>query len=57
MDIAKDRSRYEDASKGASLGAKEATFQDMDGASKNLKDAFKKWLPRERNSVHLKLPR
>lgn len=40
MDIAKDRSRYEDASKGASLGAKEATFQDMDGASKNLKDAF-----------------
>jgi hypothetical protein len=40
MDIAKDKSRYEDASKGASLGAKEAMFQDMDGASKNLKDAF-----------------
>jgi len=40
MDIAKDKSRYEDASKGASLGAKEAMFQDMNGASANLRSAY-----------------
>lgn len=40
MDIAKDKSRYEGASQGASLGAKEAMFQDMNGASANLRAAY-----------------
>lgn len=40
MDVAKDKSRYEPASQGASLGAKEAIFQDMNGASANLRSAY-----------------
>ena len=40
MDIGKNPGRYEDASKGASLGAKEAMFQDMNGASENLRAAY-----------------
>lgn len=41
IDIAKNKDRYEPASQGATLGMKNAVFEDMNGASANLREAYK----------------